>query len=191
MCPKSCCLKGSEKWVCLHHTPYVCTRIIQCQQDHGKGGTYRLMYRCFIFCHGDQSCAEFFVSPHLIRLSRGALIVEPSCCVSPLSLWLLSAAQERRIQANPRARTAQCLWSQELWRQISWFREKRCLWNAAAWRTSHVWPSRVKDVRKRQGCEKWGVNNITALNITIINLYSRAEAPPGGRARLGNLQRVT
>lgn len=50
---------------------------------------------------------------------------------------------------------------------------------------------RVKDVRKRQGCEKWGVNNITALNITIIHLYSRAEGPLGGRARLGNLQRVT
>lgn len=50
------------------------------------------MYRCFMCCHGDQSFAEFFVSPYLIRLSHEALIIESFCCVSPLCLWPLTAA---------------------------------------------------------------------------------------------------
>lgn len=97
--------------------------------------------------------------------------------------------QEQRIRANPRATAAHCLWSQELWRQINWFYEKRCLWNARteddALPLTHVYHQSTKK-KKGWKCEMWGVNNVTALNIRHQFIF-KGRGPFGRQRKAGGL----
>ncbi len=129
---------------------------------------------CWILC--------FF---YLIRLSCKTLIVESFCCISPLCLWPFIAAREQRIRANPKARAAHCLWSQELCRYQLVLWEKVPLKCGGTEDVAFLWLTfTIYWVKKGWKCEMWGVNNVTALNISLINLYSRAGGPLGSRGRL-------
>lgn len=77
------------------HAPYVCERIIQCQQLLGEGGTDCLMYRCFMCCHGDQSFAEFFVSSTSSGYPAKALSLSLSAAFHLCAYGLLSLHRSR------------------------------------------------------------------------------------------------